>query len=313
MNFQQLRSLRETVRRGLNLTAAAEVLNTSQPALSKQIRELEDELGVQLFVRHGKRYTALTEAGREIVAVAERILDETAALRRVAEHHAAGRQGTLSVAATHTQARYALPAVLARFRAEFPAMQFRLLQGNPGQVADYVVHGDATFGLATESLDEHPSLDTRAAYSWRHCLIVPPGHALAKAGRPPSLERLVGEPLITYTPQFTGRRGIDAAFSAIGRVPNVVLEAIDSDVIKAYVELGFGVGVIAGIAVDSERDRGVVRIDMGDAFPTHTTRIATRAGMPLRPFERRFVQLVREFVPGQADSTTSVPRPPPEA
>jgi LysR family cys regulon transcriptional activator len=309
VNFQQLRSLRETVRRGLNLTAAAEVLHTSQPALSKQIRELEDELGVQLFVRHGKRYTQLTEAGREIVAAAERILDETASLRRVAEHHAGGRQGTLSIAATHTQARYALPAVLARFRAEFPTMQFRLLQGNPSQVAEHVVHGEATFGIATESLDDHPSLDTRAAYSWQHCVIVPPSHPLAKAGGTPTLERLADEPIITYTPQFTGRRGIDAAFARIGRTPDVVLEAIDSDVIKAYVELGFGIGVIAGIAVDPERDRGVVRIDMGDAFPTHTTRIASRIGMPLRPFERRFVQLMREFVPGDAGAASQAPAP----
>ncbi|MCZ8103220.1 MAG: LysR substrate-binding domain-containing protein [Burkholderiales bacterium] len=297
VNFQQLRSLRETVRRGLNLTAAAEVLHTSQPALSKQIRELEDELGVQIFVRHGKRYTQLTEAGEKILAAAERVLDEAAALRKVGEQYAAGHGGTLSIAATHTQARYALPSVLARFRAEFPSMQFKLLQGNPGQVAEYVVHGDATFGLATETLDAHPSLDTRAAYSWRHCLIVPPSHPLASHAGPPPLEALAKEPLITYTPQFTGRRGIDAAFAKRGLEPDVVLEAIDSDVIKAYVELGFGVGLIAEIAVDPERDRGLVKLPLGDDFPVHTTRIASRIGMPLLPFERRFVQLMKEFVP----------------
>jgi LysR family cys regulon transcriptional activator len=296
MNFQQLRSLRETVRRGLNLTAAAEVLHTSQPALSKQIRELEDELGVQLFVRHGKRLTQLTEAGGKILAAAERVLEEADALRKVGESYAAGHGGTLSVAATHTQARYALPSVLARFRAEFPTMQFRLLQGNPGQVAEYVVHGDATFGLATETLDSHPSLDTRAAYSWRHCVIVPPSHPLAD-GDAPTIERLAAEPLITYTREFTGRRGIDAAFAARGLVPRVVLEAIDSDVIKAYVGLGFGVGVIAEIAIDAERDRGLVSRPLPEGFPVHTTRIASRIGMPLLPFERRFVQLMRAFVP----------------
>jgi LysR family cys regulon transcriptional activator len=294
VNFQQLRSLRETVRRGLNLTAAAEVLHTSQPALSKQIRELEDELGVQLFVRHGKRYTQLTEAGAKIVAAAERVLDEAAALRKVSEEYAAGHAGSLSVAATHTQARYVLPGVLARFRAEFPAMQFKLLQGNPEQVADYVVHGEATFGLATETLDDHPSLDTRPAYAWRHCLIVPPDHPWANASHRPTLAELAHEPLITYTTQFAGRRGIDAAFAREGMVPRIVLEAIDSDVIKAYVARGFGVGVIADVALDPQRDREVVRVDVPQWFPEKTARIASRIGMPLLPFERRFIQMVRE-------------------
>jgi len=310
VNFQQLRSLRETVRRGLNLTAAAEALHTSQPALSKQIRELEDELGVQLFVRHGKRYTQMTEAGERILQIASRLLDEADALRKTSAEYAEGHSGTLSIAATHTQARYVLPAVLARFREEFPAMQFRLLQGNPEQVAEYVVHGDATFGLATETLDEHPSLDTRPAYAWRHCLIVPPSHPFASLGRQPSLHELAAQPLITYTAQFAGRRGIDAAFAKLGQQPNVVLEAIDSDVIKAYVELGFGVGVIADVAVDVERDRALVRIDAQGLFPEKTARIASRIGMPLLPFERRFVQLVREFRQQQAEQgASSNPRP----
>jgi LysR family cys regulon transcriptional activator len=300
MNFQQLRSFRETVRRGLNLTAAAEVLHTSQPALSKQIRELEDELGVQLFVRHGKRYTALTEAGERVLEHASRVVDEADALRKAGAEFAKGHAGTLSIAATHTQARYVLPSVLAKFRDEFPAMQYKLLQGNPEQVADYVVHGDATFGLATETLDDHPSLDTRPAYAWRHCVIVPPGHAFASREEPLTIEALADQPLITYTAQFAGRRGIDAAFAAHGRTPNVVLEAIDSDVIKAYVELGFGVGVIADVAVDEARDTGIVRIPADALFPQKTARIASRIGMPLLPFERRFVQLVREFRQQQA-------------
>jgi LysR family cys regulon transcriptional activator len=300
MNFQQLRSFRETVRRGLNLTAAAEVLHTSQPALSKQIRELEDELGVQLFVRHGKRYTALTEIGERILAHAAKVVDEADALRKTSAEYAQGHAGTLSIAATHTQARYVLPAVLARFRAEFPAMQYKLLQGNPEQVAEYVVHGDATFGLATETLDDHPSLDTRPAYAWRHCVIVPPTHVFASDAGALSIETLSAQPLITYTSQFAGRRGIDAAFAAQGRTPHVVLEAIDSDVIKAYVELGFGVGVIADVAVDPLRDTGIVRLSAEGLFPEKTARIASRIGMPLLPFERRFVQMVREFRQQQA-------------
>ncbi len=299
MNFQQLRALRETVRRGLNLTAAAESLATSQPALSKQIRELEDELGVQLFVRHGKRFTQLTEAGERILEAAERVLAEADGLRRLSAHYAAGHAATLSVAATHTQARYVLPSVLARLRAEYPQVQLRLLQGSPSQVADHVVHGEATFGLATESLDDHPSLDTRAAYAWRHCVVVPPGHRFVARGDALTLAELAEEPLITYTPEFTGRRTIDATFAAAGLTPKVVLEAIDSDVIKAYVALGFGVGVIAGIAVDPAGERGLVRVGADNLFPEKTTRIASRLGMPLLPFERRFVQLMREFRPSR--------------
>lgn len=295
MNFQQLRSLRETVRRGLNLTVAAEALHTSQPAISKQIRELEDELGVQVFVRHGKRYTQLTEAGERIVAAASRVLDEADALRRIGAAYGAGHGGTLSVAATHTQARYALPAVLARFRAEFPAMQFKLLQGNPEQCADYVVHGDATFALATETLDAHPSLDTRPAYSWRHCVVVPPAHPFAALDRAPTLAELAAEPLITYTPQFTGRRAIDATFAAHGLSPRIALEAIDSDVIKTYVSLGLGVGIVAEMAWEAARDAPLRAAPAGALFGMNRVRLAVRRDATLRGFATAFIEL---FMPG---------------
>lgn len=299
MNFQQLRALRETARRGLNLTAAAESLAITQPALSKQIRELEQELGIQLFVRHGKRLTQLTEAGMKALEGASRVLDEAQNLQRLAHAHAGGEEGSLSIAATHTQARYVLPGILAQFRSEYPRMQFKLLQGNPAQVAEFVVQGEATFGLATETLDEHPSLDTRSAYVWRHCLVVPPDHPLAR--RTPrtelALSDLTGQPLITYSREFAGRRGIDAVFAQAGLTPRIVLEAIDSDVIKAYVELGFGVGVIADVAVDPARDTGLVRLEASGLFPPKTARIATRVGMPLAPYERRFIALLRAFRP----------------
>ena len=299
MNFQQLRSLRETVRRGLNLTSAAEVLHTSQPALSKQMRELEDELGVTLFVRHGKKYTQLTEAGVRIVAIAERVLAEAENLRRTGAEYAAGDSGTLSIAATHTQARYLLPRLLARFRAEYPKVRLSLHQGNPEQVAQMVAHGEAVFGMATESLDRHPSLQTMPAYEWHHCLVVPRGHPLAASGVD-DLAMLAGHPLITYTPEFAGRRKVDQAFAERHLVQDVVLEAIDSDVIKAYVELGFGVGLIAEIAYDPERDRELVRIDLGDLLPVNVAKIAMREGAFLRGFERGFIELLKAHPPGAA-------------
>jgi DNA-binding transcriptional LysR family regulator len=291
MNFQQLRSLRETVRRGLNLTSAAEALHTSQPALSKQMRELEDELGVTLFLRHGKRYTQLTEAGERILAIADRLLVEADNLKRTGAEYAAGDSGTLSIAATHTQARYLLPPLLARFRAEFPKVRLRLHQGNPAQVAQMVAHGDAVFGLATESLDRHPSLLTRPAYRWRHCLVVPRDHPLT-GGAAVSLEVLAGFPLITYTAEFAGRRRVDEAFAALGLQPDIVLEAIDSDVIKAYVAQGFGVGLIAEIAFDPQRDAELVRVELGESLPENVARLAVRQGVFLRGFERRFAELV---------------------
>lgn len=290
MNFQQLRSLRETVRRGLNLTAAAEALHTSQPALSKQIRELEDELGVPLFVRRGKKFTRLTEAGERILRIAERLLAEADEIRRTGAEYAAGDTGTLAIAATHTQARYALPGILSRFRARHPRMRLHLHQGSPSQVAAWVEHGEATFGLATEALDAHPLLQTHPVYTWRHCLVVPEGHPLA--ARPKAdLADVAAHPLITYSPDFAGRRNIDRALAARGLTPEVALEAIDADVIKTYVSMGFGVGIIADIAFDPLRDRGLVKVDLGDVLPRNVAKVAVRAGAQLRAFERTFLEI----------------------
>lgn len=293
MNFQQLRALRETVRRGLNVTAAAQAMHTSQPALSKQIRELEDELGAPLFLRRGKKYVQLTEAGAQVLAIAERVLLEAENIRRVGAEFAANDAGTLSIAATHTQARYALPRRLARFRQEYPRVRLQLHQGHPQQVADLVAHGEATFGLATESLDRHPALATRPIYQWHHCAVVLPGHPLADTASV-DLAMLASYPLVTYTPEFAGRRKVDQAFADRGLRPDIVLEAIDSDVIKEYVALGVGVGLIAGIAFDAQRDRGLVRVGLGDLFPANLAKLAMRRGAQLRGFERRFVELMTE-------------------
>lgn len=301
MNLQQLRSLRETVRRGLNLTAAAEVLHTSQPALSKQILELEHELGVALFVRRGKKYTELTEAGTRILAMAERLLAEAENIHRTGAEFARGDAGTLSIAATHTQARYALPRHLMRFRQEFPGVRLRLHQGNPRQVAAMVEHGEATFGFATEALDLNEALSTRPIYQWRHCVVVPHGHPLAGRGSI-DLATLAAQPLVTYSPEFAGRRKVDQTFEDHGLRPDVVLEAIDSDVIKYYVELGMGVGLIAGIAFDPQRDQALVRVGPEDLFPANVAKLATRRAVALRGFEERFVELVAGAVPEGAAS-----------
>jgi DNA-binding transcriptional LysR family regulator len=293
MNFQQLRALRETVRRGLNVTAAAEALFTSQPALSKQIRELEEELGVQLFVRRGKKYAELTEAGQRVLELAERLLVQADNIRRVGQEYASGETGTLSIAATHTQARYALPRRLAKFRQQFPAVRLQLHQGHPEQVAEMVAHGEAIFGLATESLDQHPALRTVAIYQWHHCVVVPNGHELASRTQL-ELSTIAQYPVVTYTPEFAGRRKVDLTFSACGLRPDIVLEAIDSDVIKEYVLLGMGIGLIAEIAFDPERDRGLVKIDLGETFPTNVAKLAMRSDLQLRGFEQRFVQMMIE-------------------
>lgn len=291
MNFQQLRALRETVRRGLSVTAAAEALFTSQPALSKQIRELEEELGTPLFTRRGKKYTALTEAGSRVLEIAQRLLVEADNIRQVGDEYASGDAGTLSIAATHTQARYALPRKLARFRQQYPGVRLRLHQGNPQQVAELVAHGEATFGLATESLDRHPALSTLPMYRWHHCGVVPASHPLA-GDTSIDLRKLAAEPLITYTPEFAGRRKVDQSFAEAGLHPDIVLEAIDSDVIKEYVLLGMGVGLIAEIAFDAERDRGLVKLDLTALLPVNFAKLAMREGAQLRGFERRFVELL---------------------
>ncbi len=289
MNLQQLRYVRETVRRNLNLTDAARALHTSQPGVSKQIRDFELELGVDVFERHGRRFVALTPPGRELVGIIDRILLEVDNLRRVGDNYAAGDSGRLTIATTHTQARYALPRVIAAFRDSHPKVRLTLQQGNPTAVARWVLNGEADIGIATESLDHIEELIALPAYTWTHSVVIRPDHPLARA-RSLSLESIAEHPVITYSKEFTGRSHIDQAFAARGLSPDIVLTAIDSDVIKTYVELGLGVGIIASLAFDRERDRQLKCFEAGKLFPVNTTRVAIRRGAYLRDFTFAFIE-----------------------
>ena len=290
MNFQQLRYVREAVRQGLNLTEAANVLFTSQPGISKQIRELEDELGIEIFVRRGKRLVDLTEPGRTVVQVIERLLAEADNLRQVGKEFADRDSGSLTIATTHTQARYALPSVVQQFRTQYPKVRLSLQQGSPTQIAQMVIAGHADIAIATEALDHYPELLALPGYTWHHCVVVPQGHPLTKV-KLLTAEALARYPLITYSPEFTGRSHIDQAFAAKGLKMDLVLTAIDADVIKTYVELGLGVGVIAAMAYDDKRDARLSAIDAGHLFRDNTTRLAVKRAAYLRRYTYAFIQM----------------------
>lgn len=291
MNFQQLRILRECLRRNLNLTEVAAALATSQSGVSKHIRDLEEELGVELFVRRGKRLTDITEPGREIVAVAERMLRDAENIRQIAGELAREDSGTLTLATTHMQARYALPPVVAAFRQAFPNVQLVLHQSSPAEIAKELLEGRADIGIATEAVAAVPDLVAFPYYTWHHGVVVPQGHALASG--PLTLERLARHPLITYHQGFTGRPGIDRAFEAAGLAPDIVMEAIDSDVIKAYVELGLGVGIVAEQSFDAARDGGLVLLSGQNLFAATTSHLAIRRGRFLRGYAYRFLEACR--------------------
>jgi len=289
MNFQQLRSLREAARRGFNLTEVARVLNTSQPGVSRQIRELEDELGVDLFVRAGKRLTALTEMGELVLPTVENMLRDADNLRRAGEEFAQQLQGPLSIAATHSQARYALPGAVRDFRVRFPGVRFNLHQGSPDQVADMLITGEADVGIATEALSEYDELVTLPCYRWTHSVIVPKGHPL-QGPAPLTLDALAGYPIITYSPGYTGRLHIDDAFEKAGLAFDLIITAMDADVIKTYVELGLGVGIVASIAFDEARDANLHAIDAGHLFAVNLTKLAIRRGRFLRAYVYDFIE-----------------------
>jgi len=299
MNLQQLRYVREAVRQKLNLTEAANKLFTSQPGVSKQIKELEDELGVQIFVRRGKRLVALTEPGQLVVRVIERILAETENLKQVGREFSDQESGSLTIATTHTQARYALPRVVTDFKRRYPRVHLALQQGSPPQLAEMVIAGDADIAIATESLDHFPQLLALPGYTWNHCVVVPKRHPLARAQRL-TLEDLARYPIVTYDPAFTGRTHIDAAFAAHDLKPDIVLSAIDADVIKTYVELGMGVGIVATMAFDAARDRGLRSFEAGHLFGSNTTRVAVRRSGLLRGYAYAFIELFAPHLSRQA-------------
>ena len=290
MNFQQLRIIRETVRQGFNLTEVANALYTSQSGVSKHIKDLEDELGVALFVRRGKRLVGLTDPGKDLVSMVERLLMEAGNIKRLAQQYSQRDEGQLTVATTHTQARYVLPIVVAQFKQAFPRVHLKLHQGSPDEIVQLLLEGEADLGIATEGQFDAPTLATFPYYTWHHCVLVPAGHPLESI-QPLTLDAIAEYPVITYHEGFTGRARIDQAFAAVGLAPDYVMSALDADVIKAYVELGLGVGIVASVAFDATRDRTLRRLEAANLFAPNITRIAVRKGHYLRGFALRFIQL----------------------
>jgi len=291
MNLHQLRFVREAVRQNFNLTEAAKALFTSQPGVSKAIIELEEELGVDIFTRHGKRIRGLTEPGRAVLKSVELIMQEIDGLKRIGNEFAAHDSGSFTIATTHTQARYSLPKVVQAFTQKFPKVRLSLLQGNPKQVADMVLMDQADLAIATESIADIEGLISLPCYQWEHLVVVPPEHSLLNA-KSVTLEEIAAYPLITYDSAFTGRNKIDHAFQLRNLKPDILLEAIDADVIKTYVELGLGVGIIAGMAFDPERDKNLRAIPVGHLFGTNVSRLALKQGAYLRGYVYTFIELL---------------------
>ena len=290
MKLQQLRFACEVARRGLNISAAAEALHTSQPGISKQIRSLEDELGIEVFVRRGKRITAITEPGKAVIAIAERMLADADNLKRAGADFAGEKLGTLTIATTHTQARYALPKAVAAFKRRYPKVQLFIHQGNPTQICDQVARGEADLCVATEHIAEHPDLVALPCYQWNRCIVVPPRHPLLDA-RPLTLEAIAQYPIVTYDFAYANRSMVNRAFEQRGLTPQVVLTAFDADVIKTYVELGLGVGVMAAMAFNPKRDRHLRALDAAHLFPSSTTRLGIKRGAWLRRYAYDFIEL----------------------
>jgi LysR family cys regulon transcriptional activator len=294
MNLHQFRFVQEAIRRNLNLTETAKALHTSQPGVSKAIIELEEELGVEIFARHGKRLKRVTEPGEHVLKSIELIMREVGNLRRIGEQFSAQDSGTLSIATTHTQARYVLPQPVARLREAFPKVNVSLHQGSPDQVARMVLDEVAEIGIATESLTQYDDLVTLPCYEWQHMLVIPVDHPLAKKENI-TLEDLAEEPLITYHPSFTGRTKIDLAFAAKRLQPRIALEAIDSDVIKTYVRLGLGVGIVAEMAIKEDgTNSDLIAIPAGPLFGINVARVAFKRSAYLRNFVYKFAELLSD-------------------
>ena len=294
MNFQQLRILRETVRQNFNLTTVANTLFTSQPGVSKHIKDLENELGIEIFERRGKRLLGLTEPGKDLLVVVERILLDVQNVRSIAEHFSSRETGNLVIATTHTQARYALPEVIKSFKAAYPKVHLVLQQGSPREIAELLTAGEADIAIATEWLSHVPEIVSFPYYTWHHAVVVPRGHPLTQL-QTLTLAELAEHPIITYHEGFTGRTNIDRSFTEAGLVPDIVLSAIDADVIKTYVDVGLGIGIVASMAYHPERDSNLVRLDVPQLFPPNTTHLAVRRGVYLRDYA---YDLILKLVPG---------------
>ncbi|MCE8003742.1 HTH-type transcriptional regulator CysB [Billgrantia ethanolica] len=288
MKLQQLRYVWEVTRHNLNVSATAQSLYTSQPGISKQIRLLEDELGVEIFARSGKHLTRVTPAGESIVELAGQVLRLTDNIKQVAQEHSDERRGSLSIATTHTQARYALPPVIGEFTRKYPDVALHMQQGTPKQIAQMVSDGMADFAICTESLELFADLVLLPCYRWNRCVLVPRGHPLAEGEL--TLERLAEQALVTYVFGFTGRSQLDDAFRARGLTPNVVLTAADADVIKTYVRLGLGVGIVAHMAYDETLDEDLVALEAGHLFESSVTKIGIRRGTFMRGYMYDFVK-----------------------
>jgi LysR family cys regulon transcriptional activator len=293
MNLHQFRFVQEAVRRNLNLTEAAKALHTSQPGVSKAIIELEEELGVEIFARHGKRLKRVTEPGQHVLRSIELIMREVGNLKRIGEQFSAQDSGTLSIATTHTQARYVLPVPVTKLRAAYPKVNVSLHQGSPAEVARMLLDEVAEIGIATESLSDFPDLVTLPCYEWEHMLVLPPGHALARKERV-TLEDIAAEPLVTYHPSYTGRTRVDQAFAQRKLQPRIALEAIDSDVIKTYVRLGLGIGIVAEMAVRDDPNGDLVSRPLGSLLGRNLARVAFKRGAYLRHFVYRFAELLSD-------------------
>jgi LysR family cys regulon transcriptional activator len=309
MNFQQLRIVRETVRRNFNLSEAAAALFTSQSGVSKHIKDLEDELGIELFVRKGKRLLGLTEPGKELAHIVERMLLDARNIKGLADQFRRRDEGQLTIATTHTQARYALPKIVVEFKRLFPKVHLALHQGSPTEIVSMLQQGEADIGVATEKLGTVPELAAFPFYTWRHALIAPKGHPLASQPSP-TLETVTEYPLITYHEGFTGRDRIDRAFADAGLAPDIVMSALDADVIKTYVALGLGVGIIASMAYDPEQNGHLTLLETRPLFAENVTHIAVRRGRYLRGYAYRFIELCS---PGLTENAVRAALTPPQA
>lgn len=288
MNFQQLKIIREAARRDYNLTEVANMLYTSQSGVSRHIRELEEELGIDIFIRRGKRLLGMTEPGKALLVIAERILDEASNVRRLADLFTNDTSGVLTIATTHTQARYSLPSVIKEFRALFPEVRLELIQGTPQEIDALLQSGTADIGIASERLSTDPTLVAYPWFRWYHSLLVPQEHPLLQAN-PLTLEDISRWPLITYRQGITGRSRIDEAFARKGLAADIVLSAQDSDVIQTYVELGLGIGLVAEQA---SGDAGqLVRLDTRHLFDANTVWLGLKRGQLQRNYVWRFIEL----------------------